>query len=31
MVVTRDKLLDQNKRLNVENYCFEKVESYKSL
>lgn len=31
MVITRDNLLDQNNCLNIENYCFEKVESYKPL
>jgi len=31
MVVTRGNQLDQNRRLKVENYCFEKVESFKYL
>ena len=29
MVVTRFNQLDQNGSLEIENYCFEKVESFK--
>lgn len=31
MVVTRDYQLDHNRRLKIENYCFEKIESFKYL
>jgi len=29
MVVTRGNQLDQNRRLKIESYCFEKVENFK--
>lgn len=31
MVVTRGNRLHQNRSLDVENYCFEKAESFKHL
>lgn len=31
MVVTRGNQLDKNRRLNLENYCFKKVESFRYL
>jgi hypothetical protein len=31
MIVTRGNQLDQNRSLEIKNYCFEKVESFKYL
>lgn len=31
MVITRDNQLDHNRTLKIENYCFEKIESFKYL